>query len=246
MADLESQFISPNSYPCYSKFVKRILLIEDDERLALQLTKVVVGEGFLLDTIASKNEVLDALNANVHYDLIVLDRMLGSMDLRDKLPEIKIRWPDTSILVISTISTPTERAEVINLGADDYLGKPFITDEFVARVRSLARRLSKKNSDIRIVGNSICELTLRRISVGTQFENLPAKEFTLFTVLSANPGKVLSREELLKSVWGCTAYAETNLVEVTLGNLRRRLANISCNFEIKNQRGIGYWIEVKA
>jgi two-component system OmpR family response regulator len=222
--------------------MKRVLLVEDDQKLSSLISRSLESEQFSVDCVATM-EALDAALSNSTYELIVLDRLLGNADTKSKLSEIQSRSPQTPILVISTINTPAERAELINQGADDYLGKPFLTEELIARVRSLARRSPELKNLQRKIGKAFFDLTDRRLILDGKFENLPAREFMILNALSEYPGKVLSRPELLETVWGSINHSETNLVEATVANLRKRIASLGCDFKIKNQRNIGYWLE---
>ncbi|MGZ3695294.1 MAG: response regulator transcription factor [Bdellovibrionota bacterium] len=222
--------------------MKRVLLVEDDPKLSSLIARSLEGDEFKL-TCATTIEALDNALAHENYEIVILDRLIGSVDTKTKLNSLHQTWPHTPVLVISTINTPIERAELINQGADDYLGKPFLTEELIARMRSLARRSVELNNDKRMIGKALFDIKNRRLSREGKFESLPSREFMILNVLSASPGKVLSRPELLESVWGNINHSETNLVEATVANLRKRIAGLDCGFQIKNQRNIGYWIE---
>ena len=226
---------------CYSAQMKQILLIEDDQKLSALLETSILEDGFAVETVGSEENLDRTLRGEHHYDLVVMDRLIGALDTKTKTNDLRQRWPEIPILVISAINTPTERAELINEGADDYLGKPFHTEELLARMRSLLRRAPEKKS-IRKIGKATLDLTNRRISVGDKFEDLSHKEFVILNILSEKK-KVFSRHEILQIVWGNINHSETNLVEATITNLRRRISSLECGFEIKNQRNTGYWIE---
>lgn len=222
--------------------MKKVLLAEDDAKLSPILLSSIQGAGINASLVGSWDELTKQIHFGEKYDLLILDRLIGSIDTKDKILEIKGLWPHCSVLVISTINTPNERAELIELGADDYLGKPFITEEFVARIRSLIRRSGEVAPEKRKIGEAILDLVNRTLSKNSIVEALPNKEFLVLSTLSENPGKVLSRADLLRIVWGNVNLAEANLVEATVTNLRKRLSNMDCGFQIKNQRSIGYWI----
>ncbi len=222
--------------------MKRVLLIEDDLKFGHLLKKSIEQASYLVDFVSSAGELQRVIEGAEKYDLMVMDRLFGHLDTKSEISGLRKKWPSIPILVISAINTPTERAEMINEGVDDYLGKPFHTEEFLARLGSLARRIVEKQNDSRIIGNAVLDLINRRISVGSLFQDLSQKEFLILKVLSERK-KVYSRHELLEIVWGNMNLAETNLVEATVTNLRRRLASISCGFQIKNMRNVGYWIE---
>lgn len=221
--------------------MKRVLLAEDDLKLAPLIARSLENEGFSVVSASSAEELDSALDSD-SFSVLILDRLLGPVDTKALLPSLRQRLPQLPVLVISTINTPLERAEIINDGADDYLGKPFLTEELLARVRSLSRR-SPEATGRRRIGNAVLDLTNRCLSQGQKSESLPAREFMMLKTLSESQGRVLSRPELLELVWGNINHSETNLVEATVTNLRKRISVMDCGFQIKNQRNIGYWIE---
>jgi len=224
-------------------FMNHLLLVEDDKRLAEHIGTLLQKEGVILTHVADVTELEMVLSNSKTFQVIVLDRLLGRIDTKDRITEIKKKWPQTPVLILSTISTPIEKAQLINLGADDYLGKPFLAEEFLARVRALSRRQTGLAENYREIGDSVLDLTRRSISFGSKYETLPAKEFLLLKILTEQKGKVLNRNEILDCVWGNLSFAETNVVEATITNLRKRIENLGSKIEIKNMRNVGYWIE---
>lgn len=205
------------------------------------LKNTIEREGFTVVNAATANELDRAISGDRVFHLLIMDRMMGSEDLKSRIPAIRKRWPKILILAISAIDTPLERASLIDEGVDDYLGKPFFTEEFLARIRALLRR-APGQPEQRAIGEAILDLTERRIFVEQKFEELPHREFMILNVLSEK-NKVFSRPELLEIVWGNANHSETNLVEATVTNLRRRIATLNCGFRIRNRRNVGYWIE---
>lgn len=223
--------------------MNRLLLVEDDQKLSLLITRALKAEKFEVVPVSTPEQLDATIEVGRAFDLLVLDRLLGQLDTRGKLPAMRARWKNIPILMISTINTPLERADLINEGADDYLGKPFLTQELIARVRSLLRRIPHRDLDKRKVGRAYLELSRRRLCRGEASENLPPREFMLLEALSSSPGRVVSRFELLETVWGSLDHSENNLVEATVANLRKRVQALGCGVKIKNQRNLGYWIE---
>ncbi|RZA06632.1 MAG: response regulator transcription factor [Proteobacteria bacterium] len=224
--------------------MKRVLLLEDDQKLSELLTKAVQAEGMAVTTARSIADLEAELEAGGNFDALILDRLIHGADTRARLPDLKRRWPRAAVLIVSAINTPLERAELINAGADDYLGKPFVTQELLARLRSLLRRGGTAvESEYREIGNSVLNVLSRTFSAGENSIALPAKEFLVLKLLAEEPGRVIARNELLDSVWGSYAGADTNVVEATITNLRRRLSSIGSSAEIKNMRNSGYWLE---
>ncbi len=221
----------------------RILLIEDDERLAASLIDSLREQGLFVEHATSEGEVRAYLETHSPTDAVVMDRLLGSFDAKALLPLIRNKRPSASVLVLSAINTPNERTELLDLGADDYIGKPFATHELIARLRATARRISKQTMQHVKVGNVILDLIGHTMSVGGEVVVLPSKEFTVLRALSQQMGRVWSKNELLDFVWGQNSEAETNVVEATITNLRRRLSAASASIAIRNMRNAGYWIE---
>lgn len=227
---------------CYDEPVRNVLLVEDDAKLARLLSTFIGEDGFAVETVCEAESLTRLLGQVRRSDVVVLDRMLGDHDSKTLLRELKEKWQDVPVLVISAINTPSERTELINMGADDYLGKPFATEEFLARLKALVRRIPTAKVEVRKIGNAVLDLRQQKISVGENSLELPRKEFLLLEALSEQR-RVISRPELLELIWGNINLAERNLVEATITNLRRRLASLQCGFKIMNQRSLGYWIE---
>ncbi len=223
--------------------MKKVLLVEDDWKLSAQLCRSIGEEALYVKPVLDIPHLKEALCNGEYFDIIVLDRMMGSTDSKSFLGDIKRAWPRASVMILSAVNTPSERAELINAGADDYVGKPFLTEELMARMKSLLRRSPSGRPEVRRLGDTTLDLTTRRISCGIKFDDLPAKEFILLTILSESPGKVISRPEILEVVWGNINHSENNLVEATITNLRRRLSQLGSSLTIKNQRSAGYWLE---
>ncbi|RYZ73122.1 MAG: response regulator transcription factor [Proteobacteria bacterium] len=224
----------------------QILLVEDDLKLAANLQKLLVMEGARVDpvgNVAELNEIL--VSAKSTYSLIILDRLLGRTDTKDLVPEIRKTWASVPILVLSTINTPMERSDLLNLGVDDYLGKPFLNQELIARVRALSRRAKRADESFRQVGNSILNFNRFTIQIENRGEvTLPQKEFLLLKQLTREVGRVWSREDLLASVWGNQISAESNVLEATITHLRRSLEACKSSLKLKNLRNVGYFIEL--
>ena len=223
--------------------MRRVLLVEDDARISDHISKLLQNEGMAVDAVTSVSE-LDQFMARPNEPLaVILDRLLGADDSKDKMPEIKKRWPTSAILVISAINTPVERAELLNLGADDYLGKPFLSQELMARMHAILRRSVASQGNYRKVGDLVLDIPRRILSTGNSYESLPTKEFMLMKLLSEDSGRVFSRGDLLETVWGNSLEVETNVVEATIANLRKRIQHLGSTVQIKNMRNVGYFLE---
>jgi DNA-binding response OmpR family regulator len=225
--------------------MQKALVVEDDAKIADHVAKLLREEGWLTQTIDSALALSEALLARSEsVALIVLDRLLNRTDTKDQLREIRAKWPDASILILSAINTPLERAELLNLGVDDYIGKPFLNQEFIARVRALTRRAKAPSEKYRTVGNTVLDLDRFSIQVQGREETLPQKEFALLKLLTKEPGRVLRRDDLLAVVWGEGISIESNVVEATLTHLRRKLEACGSSIKLKNLKNVGYFVEI--
>lgn len=219
------------------------LLIEDDLRLGEHLQSTLRGEGLAIQWVSTVRGIEETLQNEERFDVIILDRLIGEVDTKDWLPRMKAAWPSAMVLVLSAINTPSERTELINGGADDYVGKPFSTEEVLARVRALGRRRGAPASQYLKLGNTVVDQIKRLVSVNDASVQLPAKEFLLLRALVREPGRVWSKDMLLDTVWGSSLETETNVVEATVTHLRKRLTDLGSELRIRNMRNAGYWIE---
>lgn len=223
----------------------KLLLIEDDPKLADMLSSSLTEQSFTVSHIANQRALEDSLRSSDCFDVVVLDRLLGNYDTKNSLSEIRSKWPAIPILVLSAISTVDERSDLINLGVDDYLGKPFASQELVARLNALVRRSTKPVRHLFQVGNLELDSIERMITVGSQRTILSAREFLLLKTLSEQPGRIWSKNDLLEHCWGHASDVETNVVEATVTNVRRRLTELGSTATIRNLRNVGYWIEAE-
>lgn len=220
-----------------------ILVVEDDERLGQHTCGLVESAGYHPQVVSKVSELDELILGRQNFQLIILDRLMGGLDTKIRVPALKKRWPAAPILVLSAINTPLERAELLNLGVDDYLGKPFLSQELLARVRALTRRFEGLQSNYREIGDMVLDLPKRILMRNDSRDQLPAKEFLLLKLLSDDVGRVLSKNELLDNVWGGALDIETNVVESTVTNLRKRIVNLEGKIKIRNSRNVGYWLE---
>ena len=220
-----------------------LLLVEDDAKIAKHLISVLREQGFDVKHLSDHVEVQRVLHESSSVDMVVLDRMLGTFDAKELVPQIREKWPATPILVLSAISTPNERSELIDMGADDYLGKPFSTQELISRLRALVRRRASTDVYFLKVGDLVLDLVKRIATVASAVVHLTPKEFLLLRALCQERGRVWSKNDLLQHVWEQNVDVDTNVVEATVANLRKRLSEIGAEVKIKNARNSGYWIE---
>jgi DNA-binding response OmpR family regulator len=213
----------------------RLLLVEDEDRIASFVQKGLAAHGYTVERVSTGAEA-SARAVSREFDLLILDLGLPDADGRDILRGWRARGVQTPVLILSARGEVRDRVEGLELGADDYLTKPFAFDELLARVR--ARLRPGPSGDATTVRFRDVELDLRtrRVKVGDRSVDLAPREFALLETFLRNPGQVLSREQLLSRVWGYDFDPQSNLVDVYVGYLRRKLGD----GYIETVRGAGY------
>ena len=219
----------------------RILIVEDEPKTAAYARKGLTEHGFVVD-IAANGVDGQHLALTSDYDLVVLDVMLPGADGWSVLREIRDR-KQTPVLFLTARGDVADRVKGLELGADDYLVKPFAFSELLARVRSVLRRGGKPPAERLAVGDLEIDPRKRRVSRGDSKIDLTAKEFALLDCLVRNCGEVMSRTLIAEQVWDMNFDSDTNVVDVAMRRLR---AKVDDPFEVKlirTVRGVGYVIE---
>jgi two-component system copper resistance phosphate regulon response regulator CusR len=218
----------------------RILIVEDEKKVSQFLKKGFQAEAFSVD-VATDGEQGLSFARGEPYDAIILDVMLPRKDGIQVLRELRQSRVTTPVLILSARSEVEDRVQGLNLGADDYLPKPFSFSEVLARVRAIVRR---KSTDMRTSVLTIADLRVdllsRRVERGGREVSLTAKEFELLEYLLRNKGRVLSRPILMEHIWDMNFDSETNVVDVLINRLRRKLDDESAVKLIRTVRGAGY------
>ncbi len=234
-----------NSQVSWTRSDMKILLAEDEQKVALFLIGALRSAHHEVTHVTTSPEIIVALETET-YDLAVLDRMLRGHDSLRHLPEVRRRWPELPILVLSALNSPEERVLALDQGADDYLGKPYSLAELLARIRAITRRVRpqmESGTPVLQVGDLTIDALSQSVSVGGKRVDLTHKEFQVLIQLSRSPGQVLNKYVLLDRVWDTQIELESNVVESTVRNLRRKLESAGAEIEIKNRRNSGYWLE---
>lgn len=221
----------------------KVLLIEDDNEISQFVSQYLNTKGVAVTTALSRLDIESAMRTKEAFSCIVLDRLIENIDTKSLLPDFKKIWPQVPIIILSAISTPEEKTELLNLGADDYLGKPFSAGELLARIQARSRNIQVSQEQFLRQGNTVVDLLKRKVLVKDQQLSLPSKEFLLLQNLMKEPGKVWSKTDLLDSIWGTYLKSESNVVETTIMNLRKKLSEMGSDIQVKNSRNSGYWIE---
>jgi two-component system copper resistance phosphate regulon response regulator CusR len=219
-----------------------ILAVEDDRRGREFLAKGLRESGYITDTAADGEEGL-YLATEREYDLIVLDVMLPVFDGWRVLEKLRARGRQTPVLFLTARDAVADRVKGLELGADDYLVKPFAWAELLARVRTLLRRGPARQPELLVIGDLELDLPRMRARRGTQALDLTAKEFQLLCLLARRRGEVLSRTTIAEQVWDMNFSSDSNAVDVTMGRLRRKIDEPFEKKLIHTLRGLGYVME---
>ena len=222
----------------------RIMIAEDEEKLADALVQIFAKNKITADAFGNGIDALDNALTGI-YDVIVLDIMMPGMDGIEVLRKIRAEGMDTPVLMFTAKDEISDKVKGLDSGADDYLTKPFATEELLARVRALGRRSSAAivNSDIITCGDLSLDTAAYELSCGKNSLKLGLKEFSIMGLLMKNSGRVLSKETLITKIWGYDSDAEYNNVEVYISFLRKKLDFIKSKAAIKTVRGVGYTLE---
>ncbi|MBA4350411.1 MAG: DNA-binding response regulator [Rhodobacter sp.] len=218
----------------------RIMLVEDDRPLAEALTALLVQSGYAVDTVHDGVSA-EALGATERFELVILDLNLPEMDGLAVLRALRARSDAAAVLILTARGAPEDRVRGLNLGADDYLTKPFDVAEFEARVRSLLRRQAGLRASTLTVGAVTLDLISRRLSSPSGPIDLPARELALVELLFTRAGKVVSKETIVQSLTSLDDSLSDNAIEQYVSRLRRRLA--AHGVALRTARGIGYYID---
>ncbi|OGG14619.1 DNA-binding response regulator [Candidatus Gottesmanbacteria bacterium RIFCSPHIGHO2_01_FULL_39_10] len=222
----------------------RVLVVEDEHRIAVNIKKGLEQERFAVDLAFTGVEGYD-LASEENYDIIILDLMLPSMDGMEVCTKLRKNQIHTPILMLTARGQIKDKVKGLDSGADDYLTKPFSFEELLARMRALTRRPQKALSTILKVGNLTLDPISYLVKRGTSIIQLSKKEFSLFEYMMRNAGKILTKEQIITSVWDYDADILPNTVEVTIKNLRNKIDIPFKNEKplIQTIRGFGYKLE---
>lgn len=223
----------------------RILLVEDDRRSREFLTRGLTEEGYTVDPASDGEEALELLRTRA-YDLITLDVMLPRLDGWGVVRELRKFNKSVPVLFLTARDTVSDRVRGLELGADDYLVKPFAWAEFIARIKTLLRRGPGRPSDELQIADLTLDLAKMKARRGGKLIDLTAKEFQLLTLLARRSGDVLSRSTLAEQVWDMNFTTDSNAVDVALGRLRKKVDEPFPQKLIHTVRGLGYVMEERA
>jgi DNA-binding response OmpR family regulator len=217
----------------------KILVIEDEKKIASLIRKGLEAQGFVVDVSHHGDEGYAAVTTRP-YDAVVLDIMLPGRDGLSILRNLRERKLSVPVILLTARSELNERLEGLNLGADDYLTKPFFIEELIARLHVVTRRASGASQSILAVADLTVNLLTRDVTRAGRKIDLTAREFELLEHFARSPGRVLTRPQICERVWNYDFDPGTNLVEVYIQRLRKKVDGESDMKLIETIRGVGY------
>ena len=217
----------------------RLLLIEDERELANALSAALSRQGIVTDHALNLGDALELTLQNT-YDAILLDRRLPDGEGLTFIPKLRRAGVDTPVIVLTARNEPMERVEGLDLGADDYLGKPFLIEELMARVRALLRRPPTLEEQTIRVGRLHIDPLHLHVMAGSVPLYLPRRELLVLQALAKRNGKTVLRSTLEDAVYNYQEEIQSNALDAHISRLRKRLADANAGVSIHNIRGVGY------
>lgn len=220
-----------------------VLLVEDDQSIADEVRDDLISRGYVVEQIGDGAVALRTVQVR-HFDLLIVDRLLPGLDGLTVIERIRALGIRTPVLVLSALSAVDDRVRGLKAGGDDYLSKPFAFTELAARVEALLRRPIDVRETILRVGPLEMDLIDRTVRRGERELDLLPREFKLLEYLMRRPGQLVTRDMLLEDVWNYRFLPQTNLVDVHIGRLRRKLDGPGEAPLIQSVRGAGFIFRV--
>jgi two-component system, OmpR family, response regulator len=221
----------------YARAMK-VLLVEDETKIAGFVRKGLEAQNFSVTVSGNGNEAFELAVAG-SFDVILLDIMLPGRDGLSILKELRERRNTIPVILLTARAEMNDRVGGLNLGADDYITKPFFMDELLARLRAVVRRTSGETLSVLRSGPLMLNLITRHAQYGEEEIIFAPREFSLLEHLMRSPGKIFTRDQLLEQVWGYGFDPQTNLVEVCIRRIREKIVRDGAQF-IETVRGVGY------
>lgn len=221
-----------------------VLVVEDEEDIALPLVRTLEREGYAVTLVGTGEEALSTVAAT-GPDMVILDLGLPDMDGLDVCRQVRANGFTGGIMMVTARAGELDMVVGLDVGADDYLSKPFGLAELLARVRALLRRSGGRGGDETLVsaGGLRVDTAARRVSVGGVEVQLTAKEFDVLALLAANSDRVVSRDTLMNDVWDENWFGSTKTLDVTIGRLRAKLEAAGVTERVVAIRGVGFRFE---
>jgi DNA-binding response OmpR family regulator len=222
----------------------KILVVEDEAALAEALSEILKRNKYTVDAVYDGEDGLAYAMTGI-YDCILLDIMLPKMNGIDVLRTLRRKHISTPVLLLTAKSDVEDKINGLDSGADDFLTKPFVTGELLARVRALTRRRGEVLTDQFTFGDISLNKSTFSLSHEGEFVKLSLKEYQIMEMLIVNPRQLIPKERFIEKIWGYECDVEYNNVEVYISFLRKKLTLLGSAVQIKTARGVGYSLEVK-
>ena len=217
----------------------KVLVVEDDRKIASFVQKGLKEQGFVVEVCGDGDEGYDRATSQV-YDVIVLDIMLPGRDGLSILRALREKKNTVPVILLTARTGLNERVDGLNLGADDYLAKPFYVEELIARIQAVVRRASGEQLTQLTAGDLVVNLITRDVTRGNERIELTAREFNLLELLMRAPGRVFTRTQILEHVWGYDFDPQTNVVDVYIRRVRAKIDAPPAFSWIETVRSVGY------
>ncbi len=223
----------------------RVLIVEDEIRLAEALGEIMKSQRYTADIVNDGEDGFDYAMSDI-YDVIVMDVMLPKMNGFDIVRKMRGEKNQTPVIMLTAKDDTSDKIKGLDCGADDYLTKPFVPGELLARIRAISRRQGEVVMDELKVEDITLSLSNYTLSCDGRSINIGPKEFDILKILMSNPNVIVPKEDILIKVWGTESDAEDNNVEVYISFLRKKLLHLKSVVQITTVRKIGYRLEVGA
>ena len=223
----------------------RLLYAEDEKSLARAVSTILLKNNYSVDVVYDGQSALEYLETG-NYDGAILDVMMPKLSGFEVLRRMRERGDSTPVLLLTARSEIDDRVMGLDSGANDYLTKPFDMKELLARIRAMTRNLSVQPDKTVSFGSVTLDCASYDLSGPGGGCKLAGKEFQMMEMLMRNPRQLISTETFMDRIWGYDSEAELNIVWVYISTLRKKLKGIDADIEIKAQRGLGYYLEVRS
>lgn len=216
-----------------------VLFVEDESKIANFVQAGLKEQGFVVDYCDNGDEGYIRAMEN-QYDALILDIMVPGKDGLSILKHLRRAGRNVPVILLTARNELDDRLEGLNLGADDYIAKPFFVEELVARIHAVIRRSTGDRQNLLCVGSIKLDCITREVTCNQQVVELTTREFNLLEYLMRSPGRVLTRTQILERVWGYDFNPNTNVVDVCIQRIRKKIDLIGGSDGIESVRGVGY------
>ena len=223
----------------------RLLYAEDEKSLARAVSTILTRNNYAVDVVHDGESALDYLVTG-NYDGAILDVMMPKLDGIEVLKRMRAQGDHTPVLLLTAKAEIDDRVAGLDSGANDYLTKPFDMKELLARIRAMTRAQSVQQDKTLTIGSVTLDCASYDLTGPGGSCKLAGKEYQMMEMLMRSPRKLISTETLMDRIWGYDSEAELNIVWVYISTLRKKLKTIDADIEIKAQRGVGYYLEVRS